>query len=144
MYPGLTGVVRVKHALLIIVLVVCNVVPCRAADAPASPTSLAEVIAVACPAFVQPILSNPLFDMALRHRPIVLNDICKCGVTRALNDSVVSPLKDLPYRDLNARLQNDTSLQAYVLSRALQSIMQCYSEEIDSRLNESKAKLAGG
>ena len=59
-------------------------------------------------------------------------------------DTALSSMWQLNYAEVNRRMQADPPRQAYFISRALQSTMSCFNDELKSRLDESRKKNFGG
>ena len=119
-------------------------VPSMAAADPSRPTSLAGVVTISCPAFVEPLLTSTWFELSVRDRPIDVPQICRCAVDLTMADKVFATLKLMKYEEVNRRMQADSQLQAYFISRALQNTMSCFNDELKSRLDESRKLHFGG
>jgi hypothetical protein len=109
---------------------------------PKTVASLSDAVLIACPQIAEPLLTAPFVARLMQRHPIDVAAVCSCAAKETLADPAFASLKALTFEDeeLETRM-SDPDLAAYFAVRALQTSMECFSNELRSRLDEARAFL---
>lgn len=99
-----------------------------AADLSASPAY--QVIYQNCPKLTAGLMSQPDFVSIFQHRAINIDNVCACSANAALSDTRLKRLAKLSKTDFDGSFQ-DVTFRSYFVVRMTQSILGCFSTELD-------------
>lgn len=98
---------------------------------PGPPGMFTQLIPAMCPALVGQLSADPNVKRVLAGKGMDSGLVCQCANGRFLADREVSRVNALGMADLARQSPNQEQITAYVVSRAMQHILFCVSDEFD-------------
>jgi len=97
-----------------------------------------QAVDATCTAFLAPVLGRKEIAQLAVERTIDSRIVCSCARTKTRADDRLAEYLSMDAATVSQRTE-DARIRAYVLGRVLQSILSCFSTELDSTLGASTA-----
>lgn len=97
-----------------------------------------QLVAGTCNSFLAPILGKKEIAILVAERSIDAAAVCPCASGNVHGDPRLAPFLAMP-DDAFVKAVEPAPVRSYVIGRVLQSVIQCFSQELDSTLKASTA-----
>jgi hypothetical protein len=124
--------------LLAKVLLVLAGLALATASSAAEPKVLDQLNSATCAGFFPPILGHRSIAIVLAERAIDAQSVCSCGRARLELDGRLAEFLAMDNETFVNRVQ-DERVRSYIVTRVMQSLVQCLATELDKSLAASTA-----
>ena len=95
-----------------------------------------QAVEATCNAFLAPMLGRKEIATLAMARSIDSRTVCSCARKNVYNDKRLSELLTKPDEEI-VRVTDAPPVRTYVLGRMMQSVLLCFSQELDATLSAS-------